>query len=190
MNSETLQQPVEDYIIPLYDLGLSKSTIARMLTTEKRIVKTKIKTLQRQKKLRIRPQSWRSDDTLRATLKFAAHHIYVVKNRRPEVDKVTQLIQTKLSPLNELKIILEGMLTLETNLVLLREYTEDDFTSKSEKYFQIGTTPKKKVVEECWYEFLCYIKDECIILPDTVEGIKETLNLWFLETLDKSITFS
>ena len=48
MNSETLQQPVEDYIIPLYDLGLSKSTIARMLTTEKRIVKTKIKTLQRQ----------------------------------------------------------------------------------------------------------------------------------------------
>ena len=189
MNSETLQQPVEDYIIPLYDLGLSKSTIARMLTTEKRIVKTKIKTLQIQKKLRIRPQSWRSDDTLRATLKFAAHHIYVVKNRRPEVDKVTQLIQTKLSPLNELKIILEGMLTLETNLVLLREYTEDDFTNKSEKYFQIGTTTKK-VVDECWYDFLCYIKDEYIILPDTVEGIKETLNLWFLETLDKSITFS
>ena len=145
MNSETLQQPVEGYIILLYDLGLSKSTIARMLTTEKRIIKTKIKMLQRQRKLRVRPQSWRSDDTLRATLKFAAHHIYVVKSRRPEVDKLTQLIQTKLSPLNEQKIILEGMLTLETSLVLLRKYTENDFTNKSEKYLLYSVSGEKGI---------------------------------------------
>ncbi|MBH41422.1 MAG: hypothetical protein CL685_01785 [Candidatus Magasanikbacteria bacterium] len=185
------QKLVEAYIIILYGLGLSKSKIARMLTTEKRIIRTHIQELQKQGKLKVRPQNWRKGHTLRATVYFAAQNLSTQGGVRPEVMKVLKLINDhELSPLKGLKQILEGMLSLETGLVLLQNRQESSSEIDIPKELsRTKVVVDKETVIDCWHQFLYDITEEHIRLPHTVEGIKHVLHVWFLTTLNESITF-